>query len=138
MSVDLNSCNIDTVNNLDDQIIPIGGEASKVNNEDISQSIKSRDANTYYDTQPSFNHGTINKNLNIENILNQFKELIVKSQDLQASCCKSINVTSPNNLTKPDFPDITDADDEIVGKKRTVLITGNSILSGLRESKMSK
>ena len=83
-------------------------------------------------------HGTINKNLNIENILNQFKELIVKSQDLQASCCKSINVTSPNNLTKPDFPDITDVDDEIVWKKGTVLITGNSILSGLRESKMSK
>ena len=83
-------------------------------------------------------HGTINKNSNIENILNQFKELIVKSQDLQANCCKSINVTSPNNLTKPDFPDITDADDEIVGKKRTVLITGNSILSGLRESKMPK
>ena len=83
-------------------------------------------------------HGTINKNLNIENILNQFKELIVKSQDLQANCCKSINVTSPNNLTKPDFPDITDVDDEIVWKKGTVLITGNSILSGLRESKMSK
>ena len=138
MSVDLNSCNIDTVNNLDDQIIPIGGEASKVNNEDISQSIKSRDANTYYDTQPSFNHGTINKNLNIENILNQFEELTVKSQDLQARCCKPINVTSPNNLTKPDFPDITDVDDEIVWKKGTVLITGNSILSGLRERTGSK
>ena len=82
LSVDLNSCNIDTVNNLDDQIIPVCGEASKVNNEDISQRIKTCDANTQSDTQTLFNHGTIKNNLNIEDILNQFKELIVKAQDL--------------------------------------------------------
>ena len=46
-----------------------------INNEDISRSIKTRDANTQSDTQPSFNHGTINNNLNLENILNQFNEL---------------------------------------------------------------
>ena len=89
-------------------------------------------------TQSSFNHGTVKNNLNIENILNQFKELIVKVQYLQASYCKSTNVTSPNNLTKLGFPDITDVDDETVWKKGTTLITGDSILSGLRESKMSK
>ena len=82
---DLNSCNINNVNNLDDQIIPVCGEASKVNNEDISQSIKTRDANTQSDTQTSFNHGTIRKSSNIENILNQFRELIGRDQDLQAS-----------------------------------------------------
>ena len=64
--------------------------------------------------------------------------MIVKAQALQASYCKSINVTSPNNLTKPGFPDITDVDDETVWKKRKILITGDSILSGVRESKMSK
>ena len=64
--------------------------------------------------------------------------MIVKAQDLQASYCKSINVTSPNNITKPGFPDITDVDDETVWKKRKILITGDSILSGVRESKMSK
>ena len=64
----------------------------KVNNAD-SQSIKARDVNTLSHTQTSFNHATIKNNLNIENILNQFKELIVKAQDLQASYCKSINDT---------------------------------------------
>ena len=46
LSVDLNSFNIDTWNNLDDQIIPVCEEASKVNSENISQSIKTRGANT--------------------------------------------------------------------------------------------
>ena len=77
LPVDLNSCNIDNINNLDDQIIPVCEEATKVNNEDISQSIKTLDANTQ-----SFDHGTIRNNLNIENIINQFKELTVKAQDL--------------------------------------------------------
>ena len=93
MAVDQNSFNIDTINNLDDQIIPVCGEASKVNNEDISQSIKTCDSNTQSDKQPSFKHGTISSILSIENILNQFKELIVKTQDLQASYSKSINLT---------------------------------------------
>ena len=127
MSVDLNSCNIDTANNFNDQIIPVCGEASKVNNEDIFQSIKIRDANIQSDTQSLFNHGIINNNLNIKNILNQFKELIVKAQDLQASCCKSINVASPNNLLKTGFPDITDVDDETVWKKGIVLNTGEGM-----------
>ena len=138
LSVDLNSCNIDNLNNLDDQIIPVRGEVSQRNNEDISQSIKTRDANTQSDTQTLFNHGTTKNNLNIENILNQFKKLMVKAQDLQASYCKSVNVTLPNNLTKPGFPDITDVDDGTVWKNGTTLITGDSILSGLRESKMFK
>ena len=64
--------------------------------------------------------------------------MIVKAQDLHVSYCKSINVTSPNNLTEPGFPDITDVDDETVWKKGTVLITADSILSGLWESKISK
>ena len=53
LSVDLNSCNIDNVNNLDNQIIPVC-EASRVNNKDISDSIKTRDANTQSNNQPSF------------------------------------------------------------------------------------
>ena len=64
--------------------------------------------------------------------------MIVKAQDLQASYCKFINVTLPNNLTKPGFPDIADLDDETVWEKGTVLVTGESVLPGLRESKMSK
>ena len=70
--------------------------------------------------------------------VDQYKELILKAQDLQASYCKFLNVTSPNNLIKPGFPDITDVDDETVWKKGTVIVTGDSILSGLREKKMSK
>ena len=38
-------------------------EASRVNNVDVSESIKTFDANTQSDTQPSFNHGIINNNL---------------------------------------------------------------------------
>ena len=100
MPVDLNSCNINTLNNLDDQIISVCEEASKVNGEDISESTKTHDANTQPDTQLSFNHDIIINNLNAETILNQFKELIVKTQVLQASHCKFINDVSPNNLTK--------------------------------------
>ena len=62
LSVDLNSCNIDTLNNSDNQIIPVCKEASKVNNEAISESINTRDANTQPDAQLSFDHGTINNN----------------------------------------------------------------------------
>ena len=76
---------IDIVNNLDDENITMCEEVSEVNNADISQSIKIRDANTQSDTQTSFNHGTTNNNLNIENMLNLFKELIVKVQDLQTT-----------------------------------------------------
>ena len=47
-------------------------------------------------------------------------------------------VTSPNKLTKPGFPDLTEIDDEIVWKNGTVLVTGDSILSGLSKIKMSK
>ena len=64
--------------------------------------------------------------------------MIVKAQDLQASYCKFTNVTSPNNATKPSFPDIADVDDEAVLEKGTFLVTGDWILTGLRESKMSK
>ena len=135
MSVDLNSCNIDNVNNLDDQIIHACEEAIKVNNEDVSESIRTPDAIT----QSLLNHGIINHNLNVENILNHFKESIVKAQDLQVSYCKFINVTLPNNLTKPGFPGITHMDDETVWKKGTFLATGSlSALSVLRESKMPK
>ena len=110
-------------------------EARKVDNGDVSKSIKTRDGNTQSDTEPSFNHGIINNNLNAETILNHFMEMIVKAQDLQASYFKFINVTSPNNLTKPGFPDIIDVDDKTVWKKRTVLVTGNSILFIMRKSK---
>ena len=137
LSVDLNSCNIDTVNNLDDQITPVSKEASNLLYH-ISQSIKTCDANTQSDTQTSFNHDTINDNLKIETFINQFKELTVKAQDLQISYCKFINVISPNSLTKVGFPDITDVDDETVWEKGTILLISNSIISGLRESKMSK
>ena len=85
MSLDLDICHIDTVNNLDNQIILVCGEASKVNNEDVWVSIKTRDTSTQSDTRPSFNHGIINDNFNVETILDHFKELIVKAQDLQAS-----------------------------------------------------
>ena len=70
------------LNNSDDQIIPECKETSKVNNkdedEDVSESIKTRDTNKQSDTQPLFNHVIISNNLNVETILNQFKELIVK------------------------------------------------------------
>ena len=36
LPADLSNCNIDTVNNLDDQIIQVWEEASKINNKDIS------------------------------------------------------------------------------------------------------
>ena len=113
-------------------------EASKVKNEDVSYSIKTRDANTKSNAQPSFNHGVINNNLNVETIFNQFKKLIVKAQDVQASFYKFINITSHKDLTMPGFLDITDVHNETVGKKGTVLLTGDSILSGWRQSKMSK
>ena len=45
---DLSSSNIDIVNNLDNQIIPMCEEASTVNNEDVFDSIKTRDVNTWY------------------------------------------------------------------------------------------
>ena len=48
LSVDLSSSNIDIVNNLDNQIISMCEEASTVNNEDVSDSIKTRDVNTWY------------------------------------------------------------------------------------------
>ena len=112
----LNSCNIDAVNNSDDQIIPVCKETSKVNNkdedEDVSESIKTRDTNKQSDTQPLFNHVIISNNLNVETILNQFKELIVKPQDIQSSYCKFINVASPNILTKPGFPNISEVNKE--------------------------
>ena len=104
----------------------------------IFQSIKTRDAITQSNTQPSFNHVIINNNLNVETIFNQFKKLIVNVQDLQASYHKFVKVTSPNNLTKPGFPDIADVDDETVWKKGTVLVTGNSITPSLRESEISE
>ena len=110
-------------------------EARKVDNGDVSKGIKTRDSNAQSGTEPSFNHSIINNNLNAETIINQFMEMIVKAQDLQASYFKFINVTSPNNLTKPGFPDITDVDDKTVWKKRTVLVTGNSILFSMRKSK---
>ena len=62
----------------------------------------------------------------------------VKAQDQQASSCKFINVASPDNLTKPGFPDIAHADDKTLLKKRAALGTDNSILSGLTGSNMSK
>ena len=62
----------------------------------------------------------------------------LQDQDLQASCHKFVNVTSPNNLTKSGFPDIADVDDETVWKKGTVLVTGNSITPSLRESEISE
>ena len=70
--VDLNSSNIDTVHNLDNPIIPVCKEASNVNNEDVSHSIKTRDANTQSDTRSSFNHGIDNNNINVETVLDQF------------------------------------------------------------------
>ena len=66
----------------------------------------------YYDT-----NDLINNNLNLETILDQFKGLIVKVQDQQASYCKFIKITLPNNLTKPGFPDITDLDDKMFEKR---------------------
>ena len=64
--------------------------------------------------------------------------MIVNVQDLQASYHKFVKVTSPNNLTKPGFPDITDVDDETVWKKVPVLVPGNSITPSLRESELSE
>ena len=82
MFVDLNSCNIDIVNDLDDQIISVCQKASKVNNKYISDSIKTRDPNTQCDTMSSFNRGVISNNSNVETIFNKFEELIVNTQDL--------------------------------------------------------
>ena len=55
--LNITSKNKNTKNNIDTV------EASRVNNVDVSESIKSFDANTQSDTQPSFNHGIINNNL---------------------------------------------------------------------------
>ena len=85
---------------------------------------------TKSNTQPSFNHGIINNNLNVETIFNQFKKLIVKAQDVQASFYKFINITSHKDLTMPGFLHIIDVHNETVGKKGTVLLIGDSILSG--------
>lgn len=129
---------MDTINDLDDQIIRACNGGIKNNNKDVPASIKTRYVNIQSGTQPLFNHGIINNNLNLENILNHFKESIVKVKDLQASYCQLINVTSTNNLTKPGFPDITNVDDETVLKKVAVLVTGESILCLLSETKMFK
>ena len=99
----------------------------KVNNEDVSYSIKTQSKSN---TQPSFNHGIINNNLNVETTFNQFKKLIVKAQDVQATFYKFINIASHKDLTIPGFLHITDVHNETVGKKGKVLLTGHSILSG--------
>ena len=68
LSVDLNSCNIDTVNNLDSNSSKKkirSKEASK----DVSDSIKTRDVNTQIYRQSTFNHGIVNNNLNVDTIV---------------------------------------------------------------------
>ena len=99
----------------------------KENNEDVSYSIKTQSKSN---TQPSFNHGIINNNLNVETTFNQFKKLIVKAQDVQATFYKFINIASHKDLTIPGFLQITDVHNETVRKKGKVLLTGDSILSG--------
>ena len=55
--LNITSKNKNTKNNIDTV------EASRVNSVDVSESIKTFDANMQSDTKPSFDHGIINNNL---------------------------------------------------------------------------
>ena len=74
----------------------------------------------------------------LENVIQEFKTLIANVEDFQNKKMRTRYISVPENALENKLPNwFTSISDSEVWKKGTVLIVGDSIVSGLRESKMS-
>ena len=77
----------------------------------------------------------------MENVIQEFKTLIVNVEDFQNKNRENFdtnNICVPEHSPENKLPNwFTSISDSEVWKKGTVLIVGDSVVSGLRESKMS-